>query len=144
MCKIVVNEVRQFSGRINGYEVYETKSGEVFGMTEKDIVKAIKGGEKISGLIPDKDGNLVLDKEGFFQTNIMVKTTISNMYPLNGEVPVNILYTVITGKGDKFTVINSRFGKSEVNKNKLTAMLELGMVQGGAKLEKGELVLAES
>ena len=144
MCKIVVNEVRQFSGRINGYEVYETKSGEVFGMTEKDILKAIKGGEKISGLIPDKDGNLVLDKDGFFQTNIMVKTTISNMHPLNEETPVNILYTVIAGKGDKFTVINSRFGKSEINKNKLTAMLELGMVQGGAKLEKGEVVLAES
>lgn len=143
MCKTVVNMVNQFSGRINGYEVYESKTGEILGMTEKDIVKALKAGEKINGFILDKEGKPVLDKAGFYQTNIMVKTTLVNMHPLDEDCPVNILYTVLGAKGDKYTLMNSRYGKSEVTKNKLVAMLEIGMIQGGAKLEKGEVILAE-
>ena len=47
MCKIVVNQVNQFSCRIQGYELFETKTGEIIGMTEKDIVKAINADETI-------------------------------------------------------------------------------------------------
>ena len=143
MCKTVINEVRQFSGRINGYEIYESKTGEIIGMTEKDIVKILKAGEKINGFVLDKEGKTVLDKEGFYQNNIMVKTTLTNMHPSNEDCPVNILYTVLGNKGDKYTLMNSRYGKSEVTKNKLVAMLEIGMIQGGAKLDKGEVILAE-
>lgn len=143
MCKTVINEVRQFSGRINGYELFESKTGEIIGMTEKDIVKALKAGEKINGFVLDKEGKLVLDKEGFYQNNLMVKTALTNMHPLNEDCPVNILYTVLGNKGDKYTLMNSRYGKIEVTKNKLLAMLEIGMIQGGAKLDKGEVILAE-
>ncbi len=142
MCKVVVNEVCQFSGRINGYELYDMKSGEVIGMAEKDIIKALKAGEKIHGFILSKSGTLELDAKGFYQTNIMVKTTLTSMHP-KVESPVNILYTVVGKKGEQYTVINSRFGKSEVSKNKLSAMLEIGMIQGGCKLEKNEIILAE-
>ena len=140
MCKIVVNQVNQFSCRIQGYELYETKTGEIVGMTEKDIAKAVNAGETILGLALDSEGKVVLDSEQFFQNNIMVKTTLTNMHPFNEDCPVNILYTVIGLNEDKYILINSRFGRSEVTKNKLSAMLEIGLVQGGAKLhENGEI-----
>lgn len=144
MCRVVVNRVVQFNCRINGYEVYETSTGEVFGMTEKDIVKAIKSGEKILGVAIDKEGHIQLDKEGFCQNNIMVKKTLTKMEPLNGDTPANILYTLIGVKDNKYTVINSRFGKSVINKEKLLAFLEIGLVQGGCTVDKkGELKVAE-
>lgn len=144
MCKVIVNVVNQFNCRINGYEVYETSTGEVFGMTEKDIVKAIKSGEKILGVAVDKEGHLQLDKEGFYQNNIMVKKTLTKMEPLNGDTPANILYTLIGVKDNKYTVVNSRFGKSCISKEKLLAFLEIGLVQGGCTVDKkGEIKVAE-
>lgn len=144
MCKIVVNQVNQFSCRIQGYELFETKTGEIIGMTEKDIVKAINAGETILGLTLDSENKVVLDSEQFFQNNIMVKTTLTSMHPLNEDCPVNILYTVIGLNGDKYILLNSRFGRSEVTKNKLSAMLEIGLIQGGARLqENGEIEIVE-
>lgn len=144
MCKVIVNVVNQFNCRINGYEVYETSTGEVIGMTEKDIVKAIKGGEKILGVTVDEEGHLQLDKEGFYQNNIMAKKTLTKMQPLNGDAPANILYTLIGVKDNKYMVINSRFGKSCISKEKLMAFLEIGLVQGGCSIDKkGELKVAE-
>ena len=145
MCKIVVNQVNQFSCRIQGYELYETKTGEIVGMTEKDIAKAVNAGETILGLALDSEGKVVLDSEQFFQNNIMVKTTLTSMHPLNEDCPVNILYSVIGLNEDKYILLNSRFGRSEVTKNKLSAMLEIGLVQGGAKLhENGEIEIAKA
>lgn len=145
MCKIVVNQVNQFSCRIQGYELYETKTGEIVGMTEKDIAKAVNAGETILGLALDSEGKVVLDSEQFFQNNIMVKTTLTNMHPFNEDCPVNILYSVIGLNEDKYILINSRFGRSEVTKNKLSAMLEIGLVQGGAKLhENGEIEIVKA
>lgn len=144
MCKVIINRVAQFNCRINGYEVVETSTGEMYGMTEKDIIKAIKGGEKILGVAVDKEGHVQLDKEGFYQNNIMVKKTLTKMEPLNGDTPANILYTLIGAKDNKYTVINSRFGKSEITKEKLLAFLEIGLVQGGCTVDKkGELKVAE-
>lgn len=144
MCKIVVNQVNQFSCRIQGYELFETKTGEIIGMTEKDIVKAINADETILGLTLDSENKVVLDNENFFQNNIMVKTTLTSMHPLNEDCPVNILYAVIGLNGDKYILLNSRFGHSEVTKNKLSAMLEIGLIQGGARLqENGEIEIVE-
>ncbi len=144
MCKIVVNQVNQFSCRIQGYELFETKTGEIIGMTEKDIVKAINADETILGLTLDSENKVVLDSESFFQNNIMVKTTLTSMHPLNEDCPVNILYAVIGLNGDKYILLNSRFGHSEVTKNKLSAMLEIGLIQGGARLqENGEIEIVE-
>ena len=120
MCKIVVNQVNQFSCRIQGYELFETKTGEIIGMTEKDIIKAINADETILGLTLDSENKVVLDSEQFFQNNIMVKTTLTSMHPFNEDCPVNILYVVIGLNGDKYILLNSRFGRSEVTKNKLS------------------------
>ena len=144
MCKIVVNQVNQFSCRIQGYELFETNTGEIIGMTEKDIIKAINADETILGLTLDSENKVVLDSEQFFQNNIMVKTTLTSMHPFNEDCPVNILYAVIGLNGDKYILLNSRFGRSEVTKNKLSAMLEIGLIQGGARLqENGEIEIAE-
>lgn len=149
MCKIIVNQVRQFSGRINGYEVYESRTGEILGMTERDISKCLKTGEKVFGLAV-KDDKIVLDSENFFQNNIMVKTSLSAMHSLDENCPANILYTVVEVKAGRggaeptYILINSRFGKSEVSAERLKALLEIGLVQGGAILTaEGNIQTAE-
>lgn len=144
MCKTVINRVNQFGQRIQGYEIFESKTGEIIGMTEKDIAKAIKAGDTIRGLTVDSLGKVILDKAGFFQTNIIEKSTLTAMKAVNGESVVNILYTVIGVGNEQYCLLNSRFGKMTVSKEKLVTMYELGVVQGGCKIdEKGELVLAE-
>lgn len=144
MCKTVINRVNQFSCRVQGFEVYESKTGEILGMTEKDIVKSIKSGEPIRGLTVNSEGKVVLDDKGFFQTDIIEKTTLTNMHPVNGESVANIFYTVIGVENGQYQLLNSRFGRMTVSKEKLVTMLELGIVQGGCKInDKGELVLAE-
>ena len=41
-------------------------------------------------------------------------------------------------------MLNSRFGRMTVSKEKLATLFEIGVVQGGCKInDKGELVLAE-
>lgn len=144
MCKTVINRVNQFSCRVQGFEIYESRTGEVYGMTEKDIVKAIKSGELIRGLTLNSEGKVVLDEKGFFQTNIIEKTTLTNMKPINGDAVANIFYTVIGVEGGEYQLLNSRFGRMAVSKEKLATLFEIGVVQGGCKInDKGELVLAE-
>ena len=144
MCKTIVNRINQFGQRIQGYEVFESRTGEILGMTEKDIVKAIKAGESIRGLVLDDLGKVVLDEAGFFQNNIIEKSTLTAMKAVNGEPVVNIFYTVIGVENGQYNLLNSRFGRMTVSKEKLVTMYELGVVQGGCKIDdKGELVLAE-
>ena len=149
MCKIVVNQVNQFGCRIQGYEVLDTSKGEILGMTEKDIRKSIEKGEPVYGLTLNQDTDeLVLDEEGFCQKDIMVKTTLKNMKPLKDEeAAANVFFTLIGVKDSKdgrYELMNSRFGRSEVSIDKLMTLLEMGLIQGGCKLDgNGNLKLAK-
>ena len=149
MCKIIINQVKQFGCRIQGYEVLDTLKGEILGMTETDIKKSIEKGELILGLKMNHDAEeLVLDEEGFCQTDIMVKTTLKSMKPLNNEeAAVNVFFTLIGVKDSKdgrYELMNSRFGRSEVSIDKLMTLLEMGLIQGGCKLDgNGNLKLAK-
>lgn len=144
MCEyVVVNRVNQFGCRISGYEVYSYSTQEILGLTEKTIVKMLNAGEKVYGLTLDADNKVVLDNENHFQNNIMEKKTISKMESVNGDVPVNTLYTLLSVKENGYEVMNSRYAKQVVTMEKLKTLLELGLVQSGCKMENGELKLAE-
>lgn len=142
--KTLINQVKWFNGRIGGYEVWESTTGEVFGMTDSDVTKALKSGEKINGLVLGAKGP-VLDKEGFLQSTVMIRTTLTNMKPESESCPANILYTLVEVKNaDAYVLINSRYGISTVSANKLKALAEIGLIQGGCKLDsKGEVVIAK-
>lgn len=146
MCQfsyVAINRVNQFGCRISGYELLCYESGEIVGMTESTIIKMLKAGGKVSGLALDESSKLILDEEGHFQTNIMERKTISKMEAVNGDVPVNTLYTLLSVKDDKYELMNSRYARKVISKDELITYINLGLVQSGCKIENGELVVAD-
>lgn len=147
MCKkyVVVNKL--FLGqRELGYELWTGK--EVIEMTSKSIKDSIKAGDEIYGLTIGKNGGLELDRESFYMTNLMEKRHIGNLTPMyETDSKANIFY-LVTGshkEGDKifYEMISSRFERLDVTKEKLSIMYEMGLINGGVKMENGEPVLPQ-
>ena len=87
MCKFVATR-EDLGNRLVGFTLYESRSKEFIGMTEKAIITAIKNGEVINGfkLVEEK---LELDNEGFHQTNLMAHSGINNYNAvIESECPV--------------------------------------------------------
>lgn len=148
MCKFLVGR-EDLGSRVIGYTVYESTSKEFIGMTEKLIVSALKRNEVINGFQLSQDGKLVLDTEGFFQTNYMIKSGINSYKAFNEtDCPVNTLYTVvkiIKAKGkNAYETISSRHGRITVDEDKLFMLLHIGVISGGARMAKGKIETAKN
>lgn len=148
MGKYVINKV-DLGKRTVGYEVYHSDTKEIIGLTEKLVKDMLSKGEPVYGFILDTDGELQLDKDGFHTSNIMVKTGISRLKPLE---PTNnaasVFYTLIAVhkglNGITYEVINSRFARTQVSESKLRALLELGCLTGGCYLDQdGNIGISE-
>lgn len=148
MCKFAVNE-EMLGKRVTGYMVFESKTGDFIGYTVKQIKDILAGGERVYGFILDEGGELALDTEGFKTSNLMVRSGINTLSPLNTtDCLVNLFYVVVgatKGKGGTvYEVVNSRYGRSTISENKLNTMLELEAIQGGAYLDsKGKLCICD-
>lgn len=146
MCKmnVVINKL-VLGNRELGYELWSGK--EVIEMTSNQIKKLIKEGKKVCGLCIGEDGELQLDKEGFFTRDIMLHSHINSYKNLNEDGMTNLLYVCI-GKQEVagkvvYNCISSRFEQAQFTEADMKAYLKIGIVSGGAKLdEKGEIVLA--
>lgn len=146
MCQfsyVAINRVNQFGCRISGYELLCYESGEIVGMTESAIIKMLKAGGRVLGLALDESNKLILDEANHFQTNIMERKTLCKMEAINGDVPVNTLYTLLSVKDDKYELMNSRYARKVISKDELITYINLGLVQSGCKIENGELVVAD-
>lgn len=146
MCKmrVVINKL-MLGNRELGYEVWSGK--DVIEMTSNQVQKLIKEGKKVCGLCIGKDGELVLDKEGFFTTDMTIHTHINNYKTMKEESMTNLLYVCIGSHEEAektiYDCISSRFEQAQFSKADMAAYLKLGIVSGGAKLDaKGEIVLA--
>ena len=85
MCRklVVTNEI--FLGaRPICYEAYSLPKGEVVELTEKQIKDALKGltTDEVYGLALSETGNLILDTEKFFTTNMMKKIHTNTLVPM--------------------------------------------------------------
>lgn len=145
MCKMNVVVAKLVLGnRELGWELFDGK--QVAEMTSKQIKDLIKAGKKICGLCIGKDGELELDKEGFFTTNMMVHSHIGSWKPMKEDSMTNLLYVCIGShkEADKvvYECISSRFEQAVISENDMRAYLKLGIVSGGAKLEGEKIVLA--
>lgn len=146
MCQynyVAINRWNVFGCRISGYELFCYETSELVGMTESAIIKMLKAGGKVLGLALDANNKLILDEANHFQTNIMERKTISKMEAINGDVPVNTLYTLLSVKDDKYELMNSRYARKTISKDELITYINLGLVQSGCKIENGELVVAD-
>lgn len=146
MCQfsyVAINRVNQFGCRICGYELHCYETGEIIGMSESTIIKMLKAGGRVLGLALDESNKLILDEANHFQTNIMERKTLCKMEAINGDVPVNTLYTLLSVKDDKYELMNSRYARKVISKDELITYINLGLVQSGCKIENGELVVAD-
>lgn len=135
--KFTINRV-DLGSRVTGYEVFAPGSngGEVYGYTPKMMVDGVKAGEVV-GMVLNEAGELVLDEARGYKA-MTVKTGIGTLTSTDPSSIANIQYIVYGREGDKFRVINSRFGRQTYCADKVKALLDLGAVSG-VVLVDGEL-----
>ena len=142
MCKLYVLNQLVLGGRELGWECFNGK--EIVEMTSKQIKDGLKAGKEIYGLRVTEKGEFVPDEKVFYN-NYMIKSHIGNLRPYGENAIANVMYVVTgshTDNGVKvYNVISSRFEQACFTEERLKALMELGLVQGGAKLEDGKIVL---
>ena len=141
---IVVNKL-VLGNRELGWELWSGK--EVMEYTSKQIKDMIKAGkQKICGLKIGDNDELLLDKEGFFTTNMMVHSHIGSWKSMEEESMVNNLYVCIGSHEESgkvvYDCISSKFEQAKISENDMRAYLKIGIVSGGAKLDGEKIVLA--
>ena len=150
MCRklVVTNEI--FLGtRAICYEAYSLPKGEVVELTEKQIKDALKGltTDEVYGLRLSEAGELELDTDGFFTTNMMKKIHTNTLVPMvEDDCLANLFYIVIGTHKDKgntmYDVISSRYERTSFTEEKVKTLLDMHIISAGAKMQDGKVVVA--
>lgn len=150
MCRklVVTNEI--FLGaRAICYEAYSLPKGEVVELTEKQIKDALKGltTDEVYGLRLSEAGELELDTDGFFTTNMMKKIHTNTLVPMvEDDCLANLFYIVIGTHKDKgntmYDVISSRYERTSFAEEKVKTLLDMHIISAGAKMQDGKVVVA--
>lgn len=150
MCRklAVTNEI--FLGaRPICYEAYSLPKGEVVELTEKQIKDTLKGltTDEVYGLRLSEAGELELDTDGFFTTNMMKKIHTNTLVPMvEDDCLANLFYIVIGTHKDKantmYDVISSRYERTSFTEEKVRTLLDMHIISAGAKLDKDKIVVA--
>lgn len=139
MCKILINEV-MLGKRSVGFECYSMETGEIIGLTEKQVKDLMKAGNKVMGFAIGEDGQLEIDRA--FCRNIMCKTGISTLTPkFETDCIVNLMFTVLGKTGEGYEAVSSRFWHGSLPEAKLKTLHELGAVNGIQVDGKGVITL---
>ncbi|MCX4267822.1 MAG: hypothetical protein OSJ62_04050 [Lachnospiraceae bacterium] len=147
MCKmkVVLNKL-VLGNRELGWELWTGK--EVLEMTSKQIKDAIRAGEKICGLMIGSTGELELDEEGFYTTNVTIHSHIGCWKAMKEETISNLLYVCIgshkEGEKQVYDCISSRYEQVIFPEEDMKAYLKIGLLSGGAKLEGNQIVVAST
>lgn len=150
MCRklVVTNEI--FLGaRPICYEAYSLPKGEVVELTEKQIKDALKGltTDEVYGLALTESGELILDTENFFTTNMMKKVHTNTLIPMvEDDCLANLFYIVIGTHKEKgntmYDVISSRYERTSFTEEKVKKLLDMHIISAGAKMQDGKVVVA--
>lgn len=146
MCKIVLNKL-MLGNREVGFEFWTGR--DVVEMTSGQIKSSLTSGKDcIKGLIIGSDGTLELDADGFYMKNIMLKTHVNRLVPMNGEEGslANLFYYVL-GRSEvegkpHYEVVSSRFEHTRFSEEKIKALFDLQLIGGGATLNGDKIVVA--
>lgn len=150
MCrKLVVTNKLSLGNRELGWETYSLPKGEVIEFTSRQLKDAIRtGSDEVYGLKPDGEtGELVFDTDGFFTTNMMQKVHINTLTPIvEDDCLAKLFYIVIGTRKVKqetiYDAISSRYERTSFSEEKAKALLEMGIISGGATLQNGKVVVA--
>lgn len=146
MCKMYVAIRREMLGsRETAWSLWTGK--DVFETTAKNIKDMINAGKKVSGLVIGADGELALDTEGFYTTNIMEHRSAGNYKPMvEGDVMANLMYTVIANnqKNGKnvYECISNRFEQLVLDEQEVKTYIRMGIICSGAKLSGDKIIVA--
>ena len=146
MCRmnVVVNKL-VLGNRELGFECWDGKQIAEFTAKQlKDMIRA--GKQKVCGLKIGKNGELELDREGFFTTNMMVHSHIGSWKSMEEEGMANLLYVCIGTHEEAGKIVydcsSSRFEQAKISESDMRAYLKIGIVSGGAKLDGDKIVVA--
>lgn len=146
MCKmnVVLNKI-VLGNRELGWQTWDGKQVAEFTSKQlKDIIKA--GKQKVCGLKVGCSGELELDTEGFFTTNMMVYSHIGNWKPMVEDSMLNLLYVCIGSRVENekkvYDCISSRFEQLAITEEEMKVYLKMGVVSGGAKLDGDKIIVA--
>lgn len=150
MCRklVVTNEI--FLGaRAICYEAYSLPKGEVVELTEKQIKDTLKGltTDEVYGLKLSEAGELELDTENFFTTNMMKKVHTNTLIPMvEDDCLANLFYIVIGTHKDKantmYDVISSRYERTSFTEEKVKTLLDMHIISAGAKMQGDKIIIA--
>lgn len=146
MCKmnVVLNKI-VLGNRELGWQTWDGKQVAEFTSKQlKDIIKA--GKQKVCGLKIGSGGELELDAEGFFTTNMMVYSHIGNWKPMVEDSMLNLLYVCIGSRVENgktmYECISSRFEQLTISEEEMKVYLKMGVVSGGAKMDGDKVIVA--
>lgn len=150
MCRklVVTNEI--FLGaRPICYEAYSLPKGEVVELTEKQIKDVLKGltTDEVYGLALTESGELILDTENFFTTNMMKKVHTNTLIPMvEDDCLANLFYIVIGTHKEKgntmYDVISSRYERTSFTEEKVKTLLDMHIISAGAKMQGDRIIIA--
>ena len=150
MCRklVVTNEI--FLGtRAICYEAYSLPKGEVVELTEKQIKDTLKGftTDRVYGLRLSEAGELELDTDDFFTTNMMKKIHTNTLVPMVEDACLANLFYIVIGthkeKGNTmYDVISSRYERTSFTEEKVKTLLDMHIISAGAKMQDGKVVVA--
>jgi len=150
MCRklVVTNEI--FLGaRPICFEAYSLPKGEVVELTEKQIKDALKGltTDEVYGLALSETGELILDTENFFTTNMMKKIHTNTLVPMvEDDCLANLFYIVIGTHKEKgnttYDVISSRYERTSFTEEKVKTLLDMHIISAGAKMQGDKVIVA--
>lgn len=150
MCRklIITNEIFLGSRPIC-FEAYSLPKGEVVELTEKQIKDALKGitSDEVYGMKITEAGELELDTENFFVTNMMKKVHTNTLIQMvEDDCLANLFYIVIGTHKDKGTtmydVISSRYERTSFTEEKVKTLLDMHIISAGAKMQGDNVIVA--
>lgn len=150
MCRklIITNEIFLGSRPIC-FEDYSLPKREVVELTEKQIKDALKGitSDEVYGMKITEAGELELDTENFFVTNMMKKVHTNTLIQMvEDDCLANLFYIVIGTHKDKGTtmydVISSRYERTSFTEEKVKTLLDMHIISAGAKMQGDNVIVA--
>lgn len=147
MCKMRIVVLKEMLGnREICWSLWNGK--EVMEMTSKQIKDTIKAGNKVCGLTIGANGELELDKNGFYCNNVMEHRHSSAYKPVYDEgCMANMFYVVIGSHTENGNVvydcISTKWEQAKLSEADLRAYLKIGIVSAGATIIDNKIVLAD-
>lgn len=147
MCKMnVVIRKECLGNRETGWSIWTGK--DVMETTARSIKEMIKSGTYVAGLRIGSDGELELDKEGFYTTNMIEHRVAGNYRPMiTGDMMANVMYTVIgihEENGENVCdCVSSKFEQISLTAEDVKSYIKLGLICSGAKIDGENIIVAD-